>query len=427
MRTLVRIALAFTVAGAGLVWAQEMDWPDLDGQTVQVMAVWTDTEQERFEQVLTGFEELTGADVQYSPAGGDIGTVIGTRLEGGNPPDIGILPQPGLMVEFAERGALEEIGDLAGDLVDQYYADVWADLATVDGDLYGVWFKAANKSLVWYNAEVFEQAGVEPAQTWDEWMAAADTLSAYGVPPFSVGGGSAWTLTDWFENIYVRSAGPEMYDQLTNHEIPWTHESVLTALEYMAQVFDDPDDLAGGVQGTLEANHPTGVSRPFTDPPQAGMAYGAAFSATAIETETDAVVGETARFFPFPSIDGSPPAVIGGGDVAVLFTENEAAAQLIRYLATPEAANAWVELGGFTTPNQGIDASLYPSELLRQTGQQLQQAEVFRFDMSDLQPSEFGGTTGQGLFGAFQDFVGDPDPQAIAEALEEDAAEAFGN
>jgi ABC-type glycerol-3-phosphate transport system substrate-binding protein len=139
------------------------------------------------------------------------------------------------------------------------------------------------------------------------------------------------------------------------------------------------------------------------------------------------VVGETAQFFPFPSIEGSPPAVIGGGDVAVLFNDSEAAAQLIRYLATPQAANVWVELGGFTTPNQGIDASLYPSELLRQTGQQLQQAEVFRFDMSDLQPSEFGGTTGQGLFGALQEFVRNPDPQATAEALEQDAAEAFGN
>ena len=427
MRMLRRSVLVLAFAFVGLVAAQGLDLPDLSGQTVQVMAVWTDTEQERFEQVLAEFEERTGADVQYSPAGGDIGTVVGTRLEGGNPPDVAILPQPGLLVEFAERGALQPIGDIAGDLIDQPYTETWRDLATVNGELYGVWFKGSNKSLVWYNADLFEQAGVEPAETWEDWMAAAETLSAFGVPAFSVGGGSAWTLTDWFENIYVRTAGPEMYDQLTNHEIPWTHESVLNALQYMAQVFEDPNRLAGGVQGTLEANHPTGVSRPFTDPPQAAMAYGAAFSATAIETETSATVGETARFFPFPSIEGSPPAVIGGGDVAVLFSENEAAEALIRFLASPEAANVWVELGGFTTPNQGIDASLYPSDLLRETGTQLQEAEVFRFDMSDLQPSEFGGTTGQGLFGGFQEFVRNPDPQATAQALEEDAAEAFGN
>lgn len=425
MRTPTRI-VALVVLVLGFAFAQDMDLPDLSGQSVQVIAVWTDTEQEYFNEVLAHFEERTGADVTYTPAGGDIGTVVGTRIEGGNPPDIAILPQPGLLTEFAQRGALQPIDEIAGDAVDENYADVWRELGSVDGTLYGVWFKAANKSLVWYNADLFEQAGLEPSETWDEWMEAADTLYAFGVPPFSVGGGSAWTLTDWFENIYLRSAGPELYDQLLNHEIPWTHESVVEALEYMAQVFEDPDRLAGGVQGTLEANHPTGVTRPFLNPPQAGMAYGADFSAGAITNETDAELGETARFFPFPSIDGSGPAVVGGGDVAVLFTENEAAQALMRYLASPTAAEVRAPRGGFTTPNQGVDPSVYPSETVRESAAALQGAETFRFDMSDLQPSAFGGTTGQGLFGILQEFVRNPDPQATAQALEDAAAEAYG-
>lgn len=46
--------------------------------------------------------------------------------------------------------------------------------------------------------------------------------------------------------------------------------------------------------------------------------------------------------------------------------------------------------------------------------------------MSDLQPAEFGGTVGKGLFLRFQDFLKNPDdPEAIAKALEEDAAAAF--
>lgn len=426
MRTSTRLAFVLLLV-LGLAQAQELDLPDLDGESAQIVAVWTDTEQEYFEQVIADFEERTGAEITYTPAGGDIGTVVGTRLEGGNPPDIAILPQPGLLVEFAERGALQPIEDIAGEAVDAHYADVWRDLGTVNDTLYGVWFKAANKSFVWYNADLFEQAGVEPADTWEEWMQAADTLYAFGVPPFSVGGGSAWTLTDWFENIYLRTAGPELYDQLTNHEIPWTHESVVHALEVMAQVFDDPARLAGGVQGTLEANHPTGVTQPFLSPPQAAMAYGADFSASAIANETDAELGQTAQFFPFPSIEGSGPAVVGGGDVAVLFTENPAAEAFMRYLASPEAAEVRAPLGGFTTPNQGVDPSVYPSEVVRQSASALQSAETFRFDMSDLQPSEFGGTTGQGLFGILQEFVRNPDPEATAQALEEAASEAYGN
>jgi ABC-type glycerol-3-phosphate transport system substrate-binding protein len=423
-RLALGLVLALTVTSA---WAQDTSLPDLDGQEVQVTAVWTDTSQASFEAVLAEFEARTGADVTYSPAGGDIGTVVGTQIEGGNPPDIAILPQPGLLTEFARRGSLRSVEDIAGDLVDEYYAQVWRDLGTVDGTLHGVWFKAANKSLVWYNADIFEQAGVQTPETWDEWMNVAETLDAFGVTPFSVGGASAWTLTDWFENVYIRSAGPETYDQLTAHEIPWTDPSVVEALEHLEQVWGRPDWLAGGVQGTLEATHPTGIIQPFLDPPNAAMAYGADFSAGAIINETDAEIGETAQFFSFPSIDGSPPAVVGGGDVAVLFTENEAAEALIRFLASPSAAEVWAPRGGYTSPNQGVDVSLYPSEVLSNSARALQNAEVFRFDMSDLQPSAFGGTSGQGLFGNMQEFVRNPDPEAVAEQLENEAAQAFGD
>jgi len=44
---------------------------------------------------------------------------------------------------------------------------------------------------------------------------------------YSIGGADGWTLTDWFENVYLRTAGPEKYDQLTAHEIPWTDQSVV--------------------------------------------------------------------------------------------------------------------------------------------------------------------------------------------------------
>lgn len=415
----------FLMLIASVAVAQELELPDLSGQSVQVTGVWTGASQESFEAVLAEFEQRTGADVIYTPAGNDIGTVVGTQIEGGSPPDVAMLPQPGLLIEFAERGALRPIEDIAGDLVSENYSDVWRELGTVDDTLYGVWFKAANKSLVWYNADIFEQAGVEPPASWDEWMDTAETLYNFGITPFSVGGGSAWTLTDWFENVYLRSAGPEMYDQLTRHEIPWTHESVTEALGHLEQIFGRSDWLAGGTQGALEANHPTGITRPFVDPPQAAMAYGADFSAGAIINETNAELGTTARFFSFPAINDSAPSVVGGGDVAVLFTDNPAAEALMRYLASPDAAEIWAPRGGYTSPNRGVDASVYPSDVLRQSAEAIQGAEVFRFDMSDLQPSAFGSTSGQGLFGLMQEFLRNPDVERTAEQLEQAAQAAF--
>ena len=92
----------------------------------------------------------------------------------------------------------------------------------------------------------FADAGVEAPDTWDDFLEAANTLSASGVPAYSIGGADGWTLTDLFENIYLRTAGPEMYDQLSRHEIPWTDQSVKDALTEMAKIVGDPDNIVGG-------------------------------------------------------------------------------------------------------------------------------------------------------------------------------------
>lgn len=419
------LALIVALSGVALPAAAAEQWPDLSGQTLNVFGLWSGEEQRSFESVLSRFEELTNARVIYSPTTDQLPTVIGTRVEGGNPPDLAVLPNPGLLQDFARRGWLVPIESVAGDLVDAHYAPVWRELATVDGELYGVWYKAANKSVVWYNANIFDELGLEVPGTWAEMIEVAETIDFFGITPFSTGGASSWVLTDWFENIYLRSAGPEMYDKLVDHEVAWTDPSVIEAFEYLKQVLGRADWLAGGAEGTLEADHPSGIIKPFLDPPQAAMAYGADFSATAIGNETHAVVGEDALFFDFPSINDSPPAVVGGGDLAVALRDNEGALALMRFLATPEAAEIWAARGGMTSPNQGVDLSVYPSAIAAELAASLQNAEWFRFDLSDLAPQEFGSTAGTGMRGGFQEFVRNPDIELITNQLEEDAQKAY--
>lgn len=425
-KRLVSTALVFmlVLASASITLAATV-WPDLTGETLNVIGLWSGEEQRNFELVLAEFERLTGAEVVFSPTPDQLPTVIGTRVEGGNPPEIAVLPNPGLLQDFARRGFLVPIEDFAGDLVDEYYAPVWRDLASVDGELYGVWYKAANKSVVWYNTNIFAEIGLEEPTTWEEMIEAAEMIDFFGITPFSTGGASSWVLTDWFENIYLRTAGPEMYDKLVEHEIAWTDPSVIEAFEYLAQVLGRSEWLAGGVEGTLEAAHPEGIIKPFLNPPQAAMAYGADFSVSAIESETNAVVGEDALFFNFPSINDSPQAVVGGGDVAVALKDTEGAKALLRFLATPEAAEIWAARGGITSPNQGVDISVYPSTILANSAKALQEAEWFRFDLSDLVPQEFGSTAGTGMRGGFQEFIRNPDIEAITRQLEEDASKAY--
>jgi alpha-glucoside transport system substrate-binding protein len=394
---------------------------DVSGE-VAIMAVWTGPEQEGFQAVLDGFQEAyPNVTANYTSAGDQLPQQLSTAVEGGNPPDVAVLPQPGLVTDFVEKDALQPL-DFAQDAVQENLGESAVELGSVDGTFYGFLFKAANKSTIWYNVTAFEDAGVEPPETFDDLLAAADTLSASGIPAFSIGAADGWTLTDLFENIYLRQAGPEKYDQLAAHEIPWTDASVKEALTTMGQIFENKDNIAGNA---LQIDFPTSVSQVFAEEPKAAMVIEGDFVPGVVESPIEPETGY--NVFPFPSVNDSAPMVVGGGDTVVMFSDSPAAQALISYLATPEAAQIWAERGGFGTLNKGVDASVYPDEITRTTAGALAEAETFRFDLSDLQPAEFGGTVGQGLFKLFQDFYANPsDVDGIAQKMEAAAAKAFG-
>jgi ABC-type glycerol-3-phosphate transport system substrate-binding protein len=286
-------------------------------------------------------------------------------------------------------------------------------------------FKGSNKSTIWYNVASFEEAGVEPPETWDELNEVRDTLTAAGITPYSVGVDVGWPITDLFENVYIRTAGPEMYDQLARHEIPWTDQSVKDALAIMADILGDSGNLAGGTEGSLQTEMPDSVGKVFTDSPEAAMVVIGDFAPGVVETTLEPETGF--NVFTFPSIDDSEPAVVGSGDIFLKFRDSEAADAFLEYLTTVEAAEIWAERGGFSSPNKDLDVDVYPDEITRTTAGGLGEAETFRFDLSDLQPSAFGGTPGQGLFKLFSDFVANPsDIDGITQEMEAAASQAFG-
>jgi alpha-glucoside transport system substrate-binding protein len=396
-----------------------------DRKAVTVAAGWHGVEEENFRRILDRFKASTGENVTYTPTGLDYAAFLRDRIASGNPPDVALLPNPGLMAELARQGALRPLDVAVAQIVDANYAPVWRKLGTVEGKLYGVPFKAANKSTVWYNRQVLEAAGVEVPRTWDQFKQAIKTIDASGTAAIAVGGSDAWTLTDWFENIYLRTAGSGKYDQLVTHAIPWTDKSVKQALAVMGEVLTDRN-LAGGVEGALSTDFQASVRQVFSDPPMAAMVYEGDFVAGVITGETKAKLGEQADFFDFPSVDGSKAAIVGGGDIAVLMSDSPAARELVRFLATGEAAEVWASRGGFTSPNKRVDLSVYPDDITRRSAEALTKSEIFRFDLSDQVPSEFGGTLRRGLFKEFQDFLRNPrDIDGITKQMEASAVAAY--
>lgn len=402
--------------------------PDLTGKTVEVAATWSGTEQENFQAVLDEFAKRTKATVRYTSGGNDLPVLINSRLAGGAPPDVALIAQPGVVAELVKRGAVKELTGDAASAVGANYSDAWKQLGTVDGKLYGVYFKAANKSVVWYRTDDFADAGVQPPKTWDELKTVSTTLAESGKTPMVAAGGDGWVLTDWFENVYLRVAGPENYDKLAKHEIPWTDPTVVQTLQILADYWRTPKVIQGGPAGAVQVTFTQSIADVFGQSPKSSMLFEGDFVGSEITKLGLTKVGEGAKFFDFPSVNGSKAAVVTAGDQAVAFKDTPEAMALMAFLASPDAAKIMAAKGGFISPNKNLDTATYPDDTVRQLATSVVNAELLRFDLSDLTPQAFGGSTSAHMWVLLQEFLSKPiEPAAMAAQLEAAAKQDFGS
>jgi alpha-glucoside transport system substrate-binding protein len=396
---------------------------ELAGHTIEVAGIWTGAEQRAFRTVLDAFERRTGATVRYTSGGDDLPALLNSRLVGGSPPDVALLGQPGVVTQLARRGALAELTGPAAEAVRANYPAFWVEHGSVDGALYGVYYKVADKSVIWYRPEAFAEAGVAPPRTWQELHRVTRTLADAGVGTMAVPGADGWVLTDWFENIYLRLAGSERYDQLAAHEIPWTHPTVVESLELL----DDYWTADRAIQhNPLQLKFVQAVADVFGPAPKSSMIYEGDFVAAEVNRLGAVTVGEGARFFEWPSIGGSPPAVVVAGDQAVAFNDGAHTMALIAFLASPEAAGIAAAQGGFLSANRNLDRSVYPDPVTRQLADRVMGADLLRFDLSDLTPQAFGGGTDASMWRLLQEFLaGGVEPADLARRLEAAAQRDF--
>ena len=386
--------------------------PEASGR-LEVAGVWDGAEARRFERVLRRFEQTTSIQVAYRYETHDIAPKLRRRVARGCPPDVALLPQPGLMEELARAGALHPADAPTRQLVATHYGPSWQRLGTVDGRLYGVWFKASNKSLLWYRGRALRQAGIErPPATWSAFLRDARRLSTVGIRPLAVAGADGWPLTDLFENVYLRSAGPRLYDALSRHQIPWTHPSVVAALRHIGALLGD-SAIVGPRQQLLKTTFEQSVAEALGPKASAAMLHEADFVAAYPH-------GPDTHATAFPTMGGgSPDGLVVGGDVAVQLSATPAARRLMRFLASPEAAAIWARRGGFLSPNRDVPAADYPNPATARSAATLANATTIRFDLSDLQPPVFGATAGQGMWGLFHELAEHPDSAGtIARRLE---------
>ena len=306
-----------------------------DGSIV-VTSLWGGTEEEAFTAVLDAFTEETGIEAEYEANRTDYATVLRTRIQGGNPPDVAIIPGIGTLRSLARDGSLISMADLGIEQADieGNYAPGILDVGVVDDELYGIMVKLNSKATIFYSPERFADMGVEPTEDWDGLLQLTEDIKAAGSTPWALGAGDSWTLTDWFEVVYLKMHGTEAYDTLFSPEGDWTDPTVQESIDKMLEVLTE-ENVADGIDGSLATLFVDAIGKVFSTSPSAELYYGGGFVggiATGADVNPDLAGQEgpdgAINWFGFPTIDGNGEGLVTyGGDVmAALVADSDVAA-----------------------------------------------------------------------------------------------------
>ena len=379
----------------------------LEGEEVTITGALIGSDQDGFRAAFEPFMEETGIIVSYQGSD-NFEQEIQIQMESGDTPDFALWPQPGAVVDAANRGYLTPLADLDIDL-DQYqndFSSYLVGLGTVDGVIYGGANAANLKSIVWYQPAEFDARGYTVPTTWDEMIALADQIVADGMNPFCFGmysnGASGWLATDWMEDIMLRTGdGVESYDKWVSHEMPFNDPIVKNAATLLSQIMHTDGYVVGGTDAIVStyfgnAQDPM-FSKDANGNPGCFMHRQASFITSFWPEEAIAGAGTETTVFPFPAMDdGLPKAALGGGDMFAVFTEgNEAVNAVVEYMLSP----TFFEAAAQRPDNSRIyghvefDSSLYSKDITRVLADAITGAlaeNAFRFDASDLMPPEVG-------------------------------------
>jgi alpha-glucoside transport system substrate-binding protein len=401
------------------------------GGPVEVLGVWGSTELDSFQKMVAPWEQQTGGKMNFTGTR-DLTAILTTRIQAGNPPDVAVLPNPGLMKQYANAGNLKPLDamlDMAA--ITQQYPKAWIDLGTLNGNLYAIFIKAANKSMVWYSPKTFAANNWQIPATWDDMISLSDQIVAAGGTPqypwamgVESGAATGWAGTDWIAQIFLAQNGGDVYDQWVGHQIPWTDSRVKYAWNMWGTVVNTPGYVPGGAATVLATNFQDASYWPFQTPPQAAMYYEGDFVQGFITSQfSNMVAGMSYDFFPFPTVNPQyQGAVTGGADLVVAFKDTPIIRSFVAYLATPEAQDIWVKLGGFVSVNKQVSISDYPDTIARKSVQQLLSATLFRFGAGDSMPSAVQTAWWTGI----QQYLQDPSQlDSILSSLEDTAKTAY--
>ncbi|QKD00405.1 ABC transporter substrate-binding protein [Mesorhizobium loti] len=405
-------------------WAnfEDLKKVDLKGETLTIFGPWRGEDEALARSVLDYFSEATGVEIKYSSSENyEQQIVIDTQA--GSPPNIAILPQPGLIQDLASKGVLTPLGDDVAAWVKENYAagDSWAKLGTFAGKdgkpgFYALPYKIDVKGLVWYSPDNFQEAGYKVPKTQEELAELEKKIIADGGKPWCIGlgsgGATGWPATDWVEDIMLRTQPPEVYDKWVKNEIPFNDPAVVNAIDIFGKIATDDKMVDGGAKAVAATDFRDSPKGLFSVPPKCYMHHQASFIPSFFPEGVK--LGQDADFFNYPPYASKPelgtPLEVAG-TLVMITKDSKASHEFIKFLQMPLAHELWMAQKSFVTPFKGANKDAYGSEALKKQGEILVGATTVRFDGSDLMPGKIGaGAFWTGMI----DLVGGKSAQDVA-------------
>lgn len=371
--------------------------------TVRISGGITGSEADLLNQSFDQFTKDTGIKVEYTGDKSFEGNIV-TKVTGGDAPDIAIVPQPGLLQTLVGTGDVQKASDAVSSNVDEYWGKDWKSYGTVDGDFYAAPMLANVKGYVWYSPAKFKEWGVSIPKTYDELLTLTQTIqqktgSAPWCAGFASGDASGWPGTDWIEDLVLRQAGPDVYDQWVANEVKFTDPQIKDAFDAVGKILLNPSYVNAGFGDVKSINSVAfaDVAAKIADG-SCGMTHQASFLSSNFLTVKNASGGEVkvapdgdVYAFLLPGVKEGEQSVEGGGEFVATFSDDANVQKVAEFMSSPEFADARVKLGGVISANKGADPSLASSEFLQEAMKVVQNPDTtLRFDASDLMPATVG-------------------------------------
>jgi multiple sugar transport system substrate-binding protein len=414
------VALSALMSVGGSALAQ-----DVSGELVILQwlggsegAMWTRLEEDFTERNPGVSIREVGLTVQ-----GDARGPMRTALLGGERVDLIINTWPAFRAELADAGIITPIDDIwTAQNWDEDLGASWKALSQTGGVTYGVTYTFGDRSGIWYKTSHLEEAGVEPPQTWEEFLAAIEALKGAGYATPVAMPAKYWAHGEWFENLLLRVGGVEAASKLASREIPWTDEVVKQTLRKYAEM------LNAGCCGTPEqmfaGDWDYAADQIFTADNANFLLIGMWMNGRAIN-EYGLEEGADYSLFQFPALGMGHDDTASVDAKEVVLTANsanpDAAVAFMDYLLSPEATEILAEYG-YASPSNNADTSLLGP--VQQVATAAVAESDVQFVLGDLLPGDLVDEYRVQL----QRFLQDPSEEtieAVTAAVEAKAMEVY--